>query len=466
MFDTCSPTKSPLIGPSDGSFMVGCDSCYKWYHGSCMNIDKAASETLTKWICPPCMGKGSTPPAHINGAKASATDKSFPVVELSTVIHNMSPHAPDPVKLWPPLGLRSSPHAVEALGKMGESDNEDFVKEARGSKSASRSSVYTVAQKKDNVALTSVRSGVGFKSGVSTATGQKTEKITAKSTLQKGAIKIPGQLRQAQPIMLPAAKSTAGNAAQKLVVPPTASNSALSMNMTKPSNASSSKILVAGTGPKIAARTFIPPTAATKSLAMQVKTPSIQKQVNSTASVNTVNKPAVGNVHVTGSKIEPLNGVSSIRQGTIKNSPPKQHVLPRDSIHTAVQNTTSKFIPGSTLKTSGASPKLAATSIPSIKVASLPQAATILTAGSPIKYPKPESGAVKVLSRGENASVTVKSTSDSTMPNQVCESKSTPTAPGPPGKETTTYPSKSPASCLLNGSTPPQSNSEVKPPSH
>ena len=27
-------------GPSDGSFMLGCDNCDRWYHGSCMKIDK------------------------------------------------------------------------------------------------------------------------------------------------------------------------------------------------------------------------------------------------------------------------------------------------------------------------------------------------------------------------------------------------------------------------------------------
>ena len=443
--------------------MVGCDNCDKWFHGSCMNIDKAASDTLTKWICPPCMGKGSALPSQMNGAKSSATDKPLPVMELSTVIHSISPHAPDPVTLWPPLGLRSSSSAVEALGKMGESDNEDFVKEARGSKGISRSNVYTIAQKKDNVALTSsLKSGVGFKSGVSTAAGQKTEKpnsitlssskITAKSSVQKGAIKIPGQPRQTQPLLLPTAKPTAGSAALKSVI-------LSSLHVTKSS-----------TGPKIAAKTVIPPTSVIKSLAAQVKTSSLQKQLNNTAEVkNVVNKPAVTNVHVAGSKVEPFNGVSSVRQGTVKSNPSKHLVLPRDSIRTEAQTATSKLIPGSTAKASGASTKFAV-SVPSDKVtASLPRVATTLNAGSPIKYPKPDSGAVKVVNRNETvmngAGVTVKSTSAPTMPNQVCASKQTPTAPGIPGKETT-YPSKTSASVSLNGSTPSQSNSDAKPSSH
>ena len=41
-------------GPSDGSFMLGCDNCDRWYHGSCMKIDKETGDALSKWICPPC----------------------------------------------------------------------------------------------------------------------------------------------------------------------------------------------------------------------------------------------------------------------------------------------------------------------------------------------------------------------------------------------------------------------------
>ena len=112
-----------LIGPSDGSFMVGCDNCDKWFHGSCMKIDKAASETLTKWICPPCSGE-QTP---VHGGDSPVHDKPPPVTELSPLLQHISPHAPNPMLLWPPLGLRTSGQAIEALGKIGDSDNEDFV---------------------------------------------------------------------------------------------------------------------------------------------------------------------------------------------------------------------------------------------------------------------------------------------------------------------------------------------------
>ncbi|EED95134.1 predicted protein [Thalassiosira pseudonana CCMP1335] len=91
-------------GPSDGSLMLGCDNCDRWYHGSCMKVDKATSEALTKWVCPPCTNKGSVKQP----------------IDIST-------HAPDPKSLWPPFGLRSSEGAVEALGMTEEDDNVDFT---------------------------------------------------------------------------------------------------------------------------------------------------------------------------------------------------------------------------------------------------------------------------------------------------------------------------------------------------
>jgi len=120
-------------GPGDGSFMLGCDSCDRWFHGSCMKIDKETGDALSKWICPPC---SKTPPVQAVKVEENTviadSDKQLPAQEiinpplLQQPHLDISPHAPNPMSLWPPCGLRSSKEAVGVLGKVGESDNEDF----------------------------------------------------------------------------------------------------------------------------------------------------------------------------------------------------------------------------------------------------------------------------------------------------------------------------------------------------
>lgn len=111
--------------------MLGCDNCDRWFHGSCMKIDTATGDALSNWVCPPC-SKG----APIQAATAEkhtallAGDKTVLLQEsvnpLTQPPHlDISPHAPNPESLWPPFGLRSSKQAIEALGNVGESDNEE-----------------------------------------------------------------------------------------------------------------------------------------------------------------------------------------------------------------------------------------------------------------------------------------------------------------------------------------------------
>lgn len=35
-----------------GQFMLDCDRCHKWYHGSCVGIDSANPPEI--WYCEPC----------------------------------------------------------------------------------------------------------------------------------------------------------------------------------------------------------------------------------------------------------------------------------------------------------------------------------------------------------------------------------------------------------------------------
>lgn len=123
-------------GPSDGSFMLGCDNCDRWFHGSCVNIDKATGDALSKWICPPCSKLVPDEAIKAQQTFEITGDTSLPAEEIInqqliqplTQPHDISPHAPDPMTLWPPFGLRSSKEAVEALGEVGDSDNEDFTR--------------------------------------------------------------------------------------------------------------------------------------------------------------------------------------------------------------------------------------------------------------------------------------------------------------------------------------------------
>lgn len=120
---------APMIGPSDGSFMLGCDNCDKWFHGSCMKLDKESSDSISKWICPPCSNTDPANPAPVD--QKHTNDKKPHVQENKTTIiddkhADISPHAPDPKTLWPPFGLRNSDEAIELLGKPVDSDVEDL----------------------------------------------------------------------------------------------------------------------------------------------------------------------------------------------------------------------------------------------------------------------------------------------------------------------------------------------------
>jgi len=48
-------------GPNNGTFMVQCDKCDGWYHGSCVNINKDMEEKLGTFECPVCAKKTGKP---------------------------------------------------------------------------------------------------------------------------------------------------------------------------------------------------------------------------------------------------------------------------------------------------------------------------------------------------------------------------------------------------------------------
>jgi len=103
-------------GPSDGRFMVRCDKCEIWFHGTCVGVTKDSLDSSKKWLCSDCSGNGlpSVP-------EAPPFDFTIDPEDEKTILcaepHDFSDHAPDPKRLWPPFPfLFGSEKAVEMLG--------------------------------------------------------------------------------------------------------------------------------------------------------------------------------------------------------------------------------------------------------------------------------------------------------------------------------------------------------------
>jgi hypothetical protein len=101
-------------GPNDGKEMLCCDKCKKWFHGVCMNQSLWAADEGETWLCPSCGGKEiPNSPRRESGDTVVVT---VPLEPPPSDSYFISPHAPDPKKLWPPFGLLGSKPAIEALG--------------------------------------------------------------------------------------------------------------------------------------------------------------------------------------------------------------------------------------------------------------------------------------------------------------------------------------------------------------
>mmetsp|Transcript_12081 Transcript_12081/g.26434 ORF Transcript_12081/g.26434 Transcript_12081/m.26434 type:complete len:569 (-) Transcript_12081:187-1893(-) len=118
-------------GPSDGSFMMGCDRCQRWFHGKCVNLDQEAGDALDSWLCPSCCtevdsvnaankGMGAAIHVEMNSQAVVAESATALLPESSSwgmdnvsgtseneedSVSIESPHAPDIKKLWPPFGM-------------------------------------------------------------------------------------------------------------------------------------------------------------------------------------------------------------------------------------------------------------------------------------------------------------------------------------------------------------------------
>ncbi len=96
-------------GPSDGSVMLSCDKCDRWFHGRCMGITKEDSEALSSWICHPCLGQ-PRPQVAFQQSPTLVTDCDSEIEDFSPTT------AAKDQPSWPPYGLRDSQEALDALG--------------------------------------------------------------------------------------------------------------------------------------------------------------------------------------------------------------------------------------------------------------------------------------------------------------------------------------------------------------
>ena len=107
-------------GPSDGGFMLSCDKCDKWFHGSCVHLDKETGDKLSKWICPKCDNSSniSIYEETVNKFVEERKQGHWRFLDYVTdvKIDDVSPNAPDPAKLWPPFGKVDSAEAAEIFG--------------------------------------------------------------------------------------------------------------------------------------------------------------------------------------------------------------------------------------------------------------------------------------------------------------------------------------------------------------
>mmetsp|Transcript_20188 Transcript_20188/g.41918 ORF Transcript_20188/g.41918 Transcript_20188/m.41918 type:complete len:734 (-) Transcript_20188:673-2874(-) len=102
-------------GPCHGRPMLFCNICKKKFHQECMEAEKSLSNGQSRWFCPCCKEQSNVNSHQLcfeNDISNSEDSQCSSVCSKNDV----SPHAPDPMDLWPPFGLLKSKTAIEAFG--------------------------------------------------------------------------------------------------------------------------------------------------------------------------------------------------------------------------------------------------------------------------------------------------------------------------------------------------------------
>lgn len=97
-------------GPSNGSVMLNCVKCKKKFHRICVNDPNGLNPE--SWVCVPCSGRTPSPLLD----EKNDSDRREAEIMDSLNKRGVSPHAPDPLQLWPPFPLFGSPESLKLLG--------------------------------------------------------------------------------------------------------------------------------------------------------------------------------------------------------------------------------------------------------------------------------------------------------------------------------------------------------------
>jgi hypothetical protein len=101
--------------PRDGDKMYYCNCCSKRFHGACIEADKAGPKEQSQHLCPCCKGDGNSS-HHKLVLETEMKNLKWPTHPFKDFNDDASPHAPNPVDLWPPFGSIQSQAAIEAFG--------------------------------------------------------------------------------------------------------------------------------------------------------------------------------------------------------------------------------------------------------------------------------------------------------------------------------------------------------------
>jgi len=100
----------------DGSKMIPCNKCDKLFHLKCIKVNKDTEREIEQWTCHTCANSDLKSPT----SKANGKMKGYKFLLKERVDDvfegDVSPHAPDPLQLWPPLGLANTVEVENALG--------------------------------------------------------------------------------------------------------------------------------------------------------------------------------------------------------------------------------------------------------------------------------------------------------------------------------------------------------------
>lgn len=103
--------------PHNDKFMIECDRCKDWFHGTCVGVTRQQGRLLEKenreWVCPKCNTKGG--PAGESRGPAPAK-KELQRVPSEEKTH---PHATHPSKSHPAKAHPAKPHPTKAAEEHG-----------------------------------------------------------------------------------------------------------------------------------------------------------------------------------------------------------------------------------------------------------------------------------------------------------------------------------------------------------